>query len=702
MGPEHGFFMSKKIVLILTAIAFSCSMLCAEEANDTKKQEEENKHLITRKIADLNLAAFDWREDEWSTHSMTEYIQRMEKEVFEPKPRRKRQTAFKLFEEIEKKQKNDGQKLVDNSRIWQDLELYCGRKKPVSSVVNAIDRTTTEIGKISFYLLLAQPTIDKSLLQQRQDIIRFFKENVVICDAVQKSLTAFAASETILLRFWDQDHLRHAIERNTFEKSPLTFLDESDSALLAKSIWDHQERASFLIFTSLAAAALISYGTLRIFNIIDMPKWLSDYAHDNKGYAGPVFAFFWDKITNRWIQGIISLAAGFWCASRLKDNFDWSYGNVLLDRLVHKMMINIAQNLISMQALYTTVKATPELADFDEFKPLIELFDKQLPENEHLREFFDLLNDEGTFEGEPSFFAHKGFILRSYLLMQELKKLLEPALACVARIDTYHGLAKLMNENATTRFCFPVYAQANKPFTTIDEFWHPLIPTNKVVTNTISLGTDNQRPNTIITGPNEGGKSTVLKSITLCLLMAQTLGVAPAKAMTLTPFASIATYLNITDDIGSGNSLFKAEVLQAQQLIDRVKNAQSHEFNFAVFDEVFNGTSPVEGSAAAYSVAKHLATYANSIYLIATHFPLLTQLELLTDTVSNYKVSVIQQPDGSITYPYKLEHGISDQHVALDILRNQGFASTIIDDAQSVTRCIEHDRSYNPDLVAAA
>ena len=187
--------------------------------------------------------------------------------------------------------------------------------------------------------------------------------------------------------------------------------------------------------------------------------------------------------------------------------------------------------------------------------------------------------------------------------------------------------------------------------------------------------------NGVLTGPNEGGKSTMLKALTLCLQLAQTTGIAPAAAMTFTPFHSIDTYLNITDDIGAGNSLFKAEVLRTQQLIDRVATATPGQFNF---DEIFNGTSPVEGTAAAYSVAKHLGQFPNSMCMVPTHFPLLTQLETETTTFCNYKVSVNQFRDGSIGYPYKLEHGISNQHVALDILRNQGFDSNLVEEARSI------------------
>ncbi len=219
-------------------------------------------------------------------------------------------------------------------------------------------------------------------------------------------------------------------------------------------------------------------------------------------------------------------------------------------------------------------------------------------------------------------------------------------------------------------------------------FWHPLIEKDKVVTNSITLGQDYYKPNVILTGPNAGGKSIALKTITLCLLMAQAIGIVPAQEMILTPFYSISTYLNITDDAGAGQSLFKSEVLRCQELIDKIEKSKNAEFHFQVFDEIFNGTTPQEGMAAAYGVAKHLSNYENNICLIATHFSELTQLEQETKSFENYKVYVNYMKYGQIEYPYKLEKGKSNQHVAFDILKNQGFSGNILESAKEMLESI--------------
>jgi len=395
------------------------------------------------------------------------------------------------------------------------------------------------------------------------------------------------------------------------------------------------------------------------------------------------------------------------CTYQAKQQFVWARDCINFEKCLQKLLIAAARSMEATKLLYETIKEHPGLAKFDEFKDLEIPFEKCEKTGEELTQLVSLLLDTQTFKHGVSLFSNKGVITRAYILMCDFKEQLEDTLAAVGRVDAYYSLAKLCKEfeYKPVKFAFANYANAPTPFIKAKNFWHPLIDTDKVVPNTLTLGTDNKRPNAIITGPNEGGKSTILKALATCLIMAQTIGIVPAQTFTFTPFHSIATYLNITDDIGAGNSLFKSEVLRTDTLITKIKNLKENEFSFAVFDEVFNGTSPLEGEAAAYSVAHHLSNFPKSINLIATHFPLLTKLETVTNQFANYKVSVIQNKisetgdidkssdtkdvnkntqKNTIIYPYKLEPGISNQHIAIDILRYQGFDNSILEEAETI------------------
>ena len=669
-------------------------------AQEAVEKEQEEKPTLIKKISDINMRSFPWRDESWDCNTYVEYVKFAFEYITNPTPRRKRANAFTFFQTAEKNANVAVDLGIDPSATWKDLDLYCGKSEQQKYVANILDRTSTEIGKISFYSLLAQTTTNTQLLEQRQQIISLLKKDSKLAESLQNCFDQIKDAENILLNFWDKDHFKHMSEHYLFPKM-LTFLNKSESLLFVKNSFKLTDMLIGTAFKTVTSVALIAYGVLHATNLMDVPKKLEEWVGKNYqtgvGMSGGYLtSFLWD-VNNRWLHAGVALFLGIGCLSTLKYDYDGLYGSYLHIHCLQALTANFSKVAQNMKDIYEWIRYREELVNFEEFKALQEFYEKEIQANGVLEEVMDLLQ-KGTFKSESSIFCHNGVLLRTYILVHELKEKFEQALVSVARLDAYFSVSKLIKEHEgkTVDFCFPQFQEAEKPFIKIDNFWHPLIEKDKIITNSVVLGTEGKRANVVLTGPNEGGKSTILKAITLCLILAQTVGVVPAKSMIFTPFNSIATYLNITDDIGSGNSLFKAEVLRAQQLLEKVRDSKENEFNFAVFDEMFNGTSPVEGSAAAYSVAKHLAEYENSICMVATHFPLLTQLEDKTKTFSNYKVSVIKNRDGSIGYPYKLENGISTQHVALDILQNQGFASAIISDAQEITDFILNDRAYNP------
>lgn len=281
--------------------------------------------------------------------------------------------------------------------------------------------------------------------------------------------------------------------------------------------------------------------------------------------------------------------------------------------------------------------------------------------------------DHNTFKGNSSFLSIMGRVLASYKVMQEVKDEFIQPLEAVGELDAYLSMAKLVKEHEHKRagYSFVHFIEREKPMVQAVNFWNPFISPDVVVPNSITLGADNQPGNVVITGPNTGGKSTVIKGVLLALVLAQSFGIAPAQELTMTPFAKLNCHLNITDDIAAGTSLFKAEVLKAKELITGVRALKPNEFSCTAMDEAFNGTEPKAGAEASYKFSEQLASLDNSLVLLATHFPELTKLEQ-TNRFRNLQVKVIKHEDGSLERPFKLEPGISTLNIALDLLREEG------------------------------
>ena len=293
-----------------------------------------------------------------------------------------------------------------------------------------------------------------------------------------------------------------------------------------------------------------------------------------------------------------------------------------------------------------------------------------------------------TFDGKYSKFMYWGRIKVAFALIADLKVQLVAMMVTLGELDAQLSIAKLYKEfqGKGVTFCFPTFIDplsVATPSVQAIDFWNPLIDADKVVPSSLLVGQPYGTPqNVIITGPNAGGKSTITKAFILNIICAQSLGIAPSRTLTMTPFTKVTTYLNITDDIASGKSHFKAGVLRAREVQKMFNDLKPHEFGLTAIDEVFNGTTHAEGQAAAYSLIKLLGKNPLGMCITNTHFKIIPSHEQSTDNFLNYKVSVIDRPGEKIQYPFKLERGVSDQNVAFKILREEGLGDEFLDEAQ--------------------
>lgn len=106
----------------------------------------------------------------------------------------------------------------------------------------------------------------------------------------------------------------------------------------------------------------------------------------------------------------------------------------------------------------------------------------------------------------------------------------------------------------------------------------------------------------IVTGPNMGGKSTLLRQTALTVILAQMGAHVPARACLLSPVDKIFTRVGANDRILAGESTFFVELNETSTIL---KHATQR--SLVILDELGRGTSTWDGAALASAVAKHLA-----------------------------------------------------------------------------------------------
>lgn len=650
-------------------------------------------YSIFKMVMEHNQPALNADDQEWPDEDFYHYFMRCMEYQCKLSDQKKRSAVFKILDRSILKKQFIGNTICDDVTTWQDLNLFCGQKDLSVYLASIIDRTRTSFGRAVLYSMLINPTASVQELERRQGIIRHLLENPPVLQALDDQLCSVQESESMFISFWCEDPIRQEIKKERYLQWPIKalndYVNKSETCLSILNSWGHVERFLYLrdyILGSLFVTAHNAFELTRIKSpksVQEMSTWLQ---HDRGINAGPMLTECLPRIESATGNTILGLLAGLYAMMNINDWASWTSDRLYLDSCMHMKIMHVAQCVEGIKGVHQTIDKSPALKNQLLLAPSLDsLLSSTRDHSPDVYQLLALLANH-SFKERPSFTTHTGRSLLCLKLMSENKAAFEDSCAAIGEIDAYVSLAKLIKEHEHSRikYCFAQCVQADRPLLDIKDFWNQFVDEKKVVLNSLSLGTSDMQGNIIITGPNAGGKSTILKAVATSVLMAQSFGIAPAQQMSFTPFNKITTYMNIRDDIAAGNSLFKAQVLRAQELLEFVQLLERGKFCFVIIDEMFNGTSPREAEASAYSVAKNLGQHSHAMCLIATHFPLLTSLEKNTRMFSNYSVQVEQSIDGAIIYPFKLKPGISHQYIALDILRSQGFNGAILDDAHAI------------------
>ncbi len=172
----------------------------------------------------------------------------------------------------------------------------------------------------------------------------------------------------------------------------------------------------------------------------------------------------------------------------------------------------------------------------------------------------------------------------------------------------------------------------------------------------------------ILTGPNRGGKSSVLRTTLLNVVMAQTFGLASGH-MRLRPFDWIATGLRLEDRPGS-TSMFESEVEFSIQILRRAKECPN-QIGFVLFDELFHSTNPPDGARTADIFLQRLWQTTNTASFISTHvFDLAKKAH---KKIQKLCVPAHKKENGSLHFTYTLQKGICEVSSVDEILKEKGL-----------------------------
>jgi DNA mismatch repair protein MutS len=661
------------ITIFYSIVIFVSFFISHAEANTSVHEIQEKISLsleqqvpnsTLQKLAAINMQTFSWQEPWWEEPSFEKFIEHTLADIINPCAKRKRLLAFDFFQETEQTKNIVPNVLGDDLSTWHDLSLFKGDSNKETYLASIIDRTSSELGKISLFQLLANPISHVQTLLERQQVISTILNNDDLFGNLNRLLGSLAQSESVVLSWWNKDPLKQSTRRCYYEALLGKPLNEYTPALDGLSVYDRSMELIVGTKTGFASIVLISYGILQLINA-NTPHELATQADQSKKAGGWLVGKVW-KYDNNLIRGLTAIITGIICGTCSFDYFKKFRSHILLENGLHGLMAHAAQVVNVMHELKNIITENPALRNCQELTCLSLFFDTLKRQTPAIQEFIELLSSD-ELQSQPSTFWLHGNTLRAYRLINQIKDDLAPGLTCVGKLDAFLSLAKLCKESSDkkARFSLVEFIQDSKPVLTLSDVWHPFISTDKVIPHAVTLGGRSPARNAVITGPDNGGKSTVLKEVTFAVLMAQSCGIAPASSMQLTPFHNIVTHLSPSNNKILGTSQLKTPDEQADNFVKSLEAKGPEIFHFFAFDKVLSTGSPVIGEEATCSLARKLEQSKNCISLMTTHFAHVTQLAEQSKSFQNFQLPAYIKPNGRKRFSYNLEPGISHQDIAL-------------------------------------
>ncbi|XP_054156482.1 DNA mismatch repair protein Msh6-like [Oppia nitens] len=257
------------------------------------------------------------------------------------------------------------------------------------------------------------------------------------------------------------------------------------------------------------------------------------------------------------------------------------------------------------------------------------------------------------------------------------------AINCLSQLDVLLSLTKsrsFLQQNRSV-VCLPKFSHSTVPFVDLVESRNPCLIKYcyNFIPNDIKI--DNQL--LLLTGPNMGGKSTLMRQLGLIVIMAQIGAYVPAKECSLTPVDRIFTRLGAFDRIIEGESTFFVELSETAIVL---KHSTKH--SLVLIDELGRGTSTFDGTAIAYSVAKALSEQIKCRTLFSSHYHSLVdefkdnphiKLVHMACMIENENESDPTEED--ITFLYKLKDNACPKSYGFNAAQLAGLPKQLIRNA---------------------
>jgi hypothetical protein len=560
------------------------------------------------------------------------------------------------------------QKVLLKENIITDLELINSIDSSSNPIYSYVFDNSNTFSKKCIEQVTQYYTTDVEFLKDTQKLIKTYKKlpkNENKNENENDKLTKYSN----IIEIWNE--IKNDIsfkEKYYYLDWPmLEFLNKSDIFLQCMSIYNIA--SPIISFFVPIIILIIPFFVLKIKGIsLTMDEYITVLKTIIANHAiGKLFTEFNNVEFSQKIYLLVS--AAFYVFS--------IYQNIMVCSRFYKNMYNIHKHFSGIKEyLNKTINCMENYLSYSSTLHTHFHFNNKLVEkNKILKELENKISSISEYKLSFKKISEIGNILKYFYEIYENKEYNDALLYSFGfngYIDCIEGLQNNIKERKISFAEFTNKKKKNK----FKNNYYAVLKNSSPVKNNIKL-----EKNIIITGPNASGKTTVLKSVLINVILTQQFGCGFYDSAKLNPYKHIHCYLNIPDTSGR-DSLFQSEARRCKEILDIVNNNKK-DSHLCVFDELYSGTNPEEAVIGSTAFMEYLVKNKYVTSMLTTHFIKVCEKLENNKNLINYHMDVIKQ-NNKITYNYLFKEGISKIKGGLSVLYDMNYPKEIIENTIAI------------------
>jgi hypothetical protein len=550
-------------------------------------------------------------------------------------------------------------KIELNKNIVNDLELISTIDQSCNPIYNFCFDNDNDVSKKINAQISNYYTTDIAFLKDKQILLKEFKK-------LNVKYTDYSPNYKNIVEIWNELKIDNGFkERYLFnEWETIEFLNRSEWFLQFMSIYNLMSPLISLLVPIIIL--IIPFFIIKmkglLLTIEEYIQILKIVAHQNA--IGKLFVVNFNEINTQELFYIL-ISAFFYLFS--------IYQNFMVCVRFNRNMKNIHNHFNEIKIyLNYSINSMENYLDYSNELKTQEKFNSILKDKllilKSIQNRINIITDYNMFNFTK--IKEIGYVLKCFYELHT-DKIYDDAILYSLGFNGYIDcLIGLQNNILERNMNFISFTEKMKKTQFQNSYYAPL-KNVKPIKNTVTF-----KNNMVVTGPNASGKTTILKSTIINIILSQQFGCGFFDSGKLKPFKYIHCYLNIPDTSGR-DSLFQAEARRCKEIIDIIDN-NLNETHFCAFDELYSGTNPEEAELSAVAFMKYITKNKNVFCILTTHFIKVCKRLEKTKIIKNHKMKTVNN-DGLLIYKYILEDGISNIKGGISVLQQMNYPKEIID-----------------------